>query len=341
MGYGRELCDVVTSKEDVAAFLFRVYLSCSTCIFFSSPNTSTNLQTLIQHITKHTIMTLKTIYIVRHGYRSNWLPLDQQVPPPTGVDSDPPLAPHGVQQSHELADFFAKEIPQRGYQPPQMVFSSPFYRCVETIHPTADRLNLQVHPERGLGEWFKPDRAIIPVPASHETLNSFFNTVPSKMDWVWDTVIPSLSGETEESIFTRCQNFWVAFIPKFEEQYPNIESIVLVTHAATKIALGMALAGYSGVRDYLGEKDGGDGKTTRIGGSTCSVDGYKRVGEDSQHWNMFMNAETSFLSMGAEMDWHYATSQFEAGSQEDIEYRKKLQEAQDRANQLHARHCRL
>lgn len=287
-------------------------------------------------------MTLKTVYIVRHGYRSNWLPLEQQIAPPTGIDSDPPLAPHGVDQANELANFFTEYLPEHGLPSPQMIFTSPFYRCVETIHPTAKKLGLNVHPERGLGEWFKPNREIIPVPADHSILNKFFDSVPSDMDWLWDTVIPNISGETEDSIFKRCQKFWDLFIPKFEVKHPNVECIVLVTHAATKIALGMSLAGYSNVRDYLIEKDGGDGKTTRIGGSTCSVDGYKRVDDiDPKNWNLFMNAETSFLSLGAEMDWHFATSQFEAGSKEDIEYRKKLQREQELANLLHARQCKI
>ncbi|ODQ46909.1 hypothetical protein PICMEDRAFT_33339 [Pichia membranifaciens NRRL Y-2026] len=285
-------------------------------------------------------MTLKTVYIVRHGYRSNWLPLEQQVAPPTGVDSDPPLAPHGVDQAKELAVFLSRDLAARQLPVPQMIFSSPFYRCVETIHPTAQALGLEIHPERGLGEWFKPNRQVVPVPVDHAMLHTFFETVPSDMDWLWDTVVPSVKGETEESIFQRCQTFWARFIPKFEQKHPDVECIVLVTHAATKIALGMALAGYGSTREFLTEKDGGDGKTTRIGGSTCSVDAYRRnVAHNT--WNMFMNAETSFLSLGPEMDWHFATSQFEAGSKEDVEYRARLQQEQSQANSRHARQCKF
>lgn len=286
-------------------------------------------------------MTLKTVYIVRHGYRSNWLPLEQQAPPPTGIDSDPALAPHGVAQSLELEGFLTGGLKERGLPVPQMIFSSPFYRCIETINPTAEKLSLAIHPERGLGEWFKPNRKIVPVPADNLRLNSFFKSVPSDMDWLWDTVVPNEAGETEEEIFERCKTFWAKFIPKFESRHPGVETIVLVTHAATKIALGMALTGYSSVRDHLTAKDGGDGKSTRIGGSTCSVDGYRRSGDGSKSWVLFMNAETSFLSHGAEMDWHFATSQFEAGSKEDVEYRRKLQLAQDEANRRHARQCKL
>lgn len=283
-------------------------------------------------------MVLSTVYIVRHGYRSNWLPLDQQVPPPTGVDSDPPLAPHGVAQSKELCTYLTSGVAKEGLPVPQMAFSSPFYRCVETIMPTADALDLQIHIDRGLGEWFKPNRATIPIPATSEAMHKFFERVPSPAVWDWGTVIPSIAGETEEAIFNRCKTFWAEFIPKFEAQFPHVDSIVIVTHAATKISLGMSLLGYQSNRDYLEKKDMGDGKTTQIGGSTCSVDGYQRKGDE---WRLVKNSETGFLTNGAEMEWHYSSSQFEAGSKEDVEYRRKLQEEQDRVNQRNPRHCRL
>jgi transcription factor C subunit 7 len=286
-------------------------------------------------------MTLKTVYIVRHGYRSNWLPLDQQIAPLTGIDSDPPLAPHGITQANELANYLTNDLLQEGLPIPEMIFSSPFYRCIETIHPTAEKLNLIIHPERGIGEWFKPHRKIIPLPVDNKILHKFFNTVPEQMEWEWDTVIPSNLGETEDQIFKRCKEFWLKFIPKFELKYPEIESIVFITHAATKIALGMSLTGYSSVRDFLIEKDGGDGKTTRIGGSTCSVDIYQLENSTQNIWKLLINSETKFLSHGDEMNWHFATSQFEPGSKEDFEYRKKLQIEQDKANQRHARHCKL
>lgn len=283
-------------------------------------------------------MALSTVYIVRHGYRSNWLPLEQQVPPPTGVDSDPPLAPHGINQSKELAKFLTEDLQEIGLPTPELVFSSPFYRCVETITPTADALDLQINIDRGLGEWFKPNRSTIPIPANSEQMHKFFKRVPSKMVWAWDTVIPSVAGETEEAIFNRCKTFWSEFIPKLQSQYPEIKSIIIVTHAATKIALGMSLMGYSSNRDVLHPKDKGDGETTRLGGSTCSVDAYQLTDDD---WRLALNSETKFMKNGAEMEWHFATSQFEAGSKEDVEYRRKLQEEQNKVNNRNARHCRL
>lgn len=210
-----------------------------------------------------------------------------------------------------------------------MIFSSPFYRCIETINPTAETLELAVNIDRGIGEWFKPNRGVIPMPVDNKTMKGFFKCV----DDVWtNTLIPSVEGETEMDIFNRCKLFWEKFIPRFESECPDVKSIVLVTHAATKIALGMSLMGYASVREFLLPKHGGDGKTTRIGGSTCGVDKYEKSQQD---WNMVQNDKTDFLSLGSEMNWHFATSQFEAGSKEDLEYRRRLQREQEEANRRH------
>ncbi|GMF01650.1 unnamed protein product [Ambrosiozyma monospora] len=125
-------------------------------------------------------MTLKRIYIARHGYGANWLPIDQQPENPTGIDSDPPLAPHGVDQSKEMGEYFYN-LPEE--EQPQLIFTSPFYRCVETVEPTAKNLKLQVFLERGVGEWYKPDRGVIPEPANHERLSKFFDNVSKEWDW--------------------------------------------------------------------------------------------------------------------------------------------------------------
>lgn len=68
-------------------------------------------------------MVVNTIYIARHGYRSNWLPEGPYPDPLTGIDSDVPLAEHGVQQAKELAHYLLSLDNQ-----PEAAFASPFYR---------------------------------------------------------------------------------------------------------------------------------------------------------------------------------------------------------------------
>ncbi|GMM32931.1 hypothetical protein DASC09_002560 [Saccharomycopsis crataegensis] len=260
-------------------------------------------------------MTLRSIYIVRHGYRSDWLPYT--VAPLTGIACDPPLAPHGVDQATELGEYLHDQaIPK-----PQLIFSSPFYRCVETANPAANRLHIPIFLEQGIGEWFKKNRGPIPDPPSLRILSTFFPTLSG--DWYDNSdVIADPTGEDEVDIFHRCQAFWKSFIPKVEEQYPEVESIMLVSHAATKIALGMALLGYDNAHQFLKPEHGGDGKNLRIDASTCSLDSYV-MDPVKKQWGVNFTGNTEFLTNGGEMGWHFATSKFVAGSKEEIEERKK------------------
>lgn len=256
-------------------------------------------------------MVLKNIYIARHGYRMNWLP-PPHPPNPTGIDSDPPLAPHGVEQAKELA----KYIGSLENDKPQFILSSPFYRCVETAEPISEELNIPIVLERGVGEWYKVGRGIVPEPANYDRLNKFFNHLASAEVWDRDNtvgVIPSLQGESEEDIMKRCQKFWQLFIPKFEAMYPDIENVLIVSHAATKIALGMSLLGFDNVLQSI------DDKGTILRAGACSLDKYTRTPEDK--WQIIMNGNCEFLSQGEEMNWNFHF-QFEAGSDEDIKARK-------------------
>jgi transcription factor C subunit 7 len=74
-------------------------------------------------------------------FRSNWTvdnstgTYHAHVLGPTGIPSDPALAGHGVKQSEELADKLVSIEP-----PIDIVYSSPYYRCLQTLRPTAERL---------------------------------------------------------------------------------------------------------------------------------------------------------------------------------------------------------
>ncbi|KAH8890749.1 PGAM-domain-containing protein [Thozetella sp. PMI_491] len=81
-------------------------------------------------------MTLEVIYVTRHGFRSNWLvdhttgQYSASIKTPTGVPSDPALTAHGVDQSKELAAHLLTVQP-----PIDRVYSSPYYRCLQTVEP--------------------------------------------------------------------------------------------------------------------------------------------------------------------------------------------------------------
>lgn len=256
-------------------------------------------------------MTIDKIYIARHGYRMNWLP-PPHPPNPTGIDSDPPLAPHGVEQAKELAKHI-KSFPSEDQ--PQFILSSPFYRCVETGEPISEALNIPIVLERGVGEWYKVGRGIIPEPADYDRLKSFFGHLSNEKEWHRDEtvgVIPSLQGETEDDIFQRCKLFWSKFIPIFEEKYPHVKNILIISHAATKIALGMSLMGFKDVFQYI------DDNNTLLRAAACSLDKYVR---NDDKWEIEVNGDCSFLTDGEEMNWNFHNG-FEAGSDEDIKARQ-------------------
>lgn len=257
-------------------------------------------------------MVLKTIYVARHGYRSNWLPQGPYPPPPTGIDSDVPLAEHGVDQAKELAQYIGS-LPRE--EQPQMILSSPFYRCVQTSEPIVKKLNVPFALERGIGEWYKPDREVIPEPASVERLSALFPEVTIDTEWSKSPlVVPSNRGETEQEVFERSGAFLKRFIARINGDYPHVERVLLVTHAATKQSMGMKLMGYKDVRAAI------DREGTVLRNASCSIDKFSHI-RGSDLWELKMNGNTDFLTNGAEMDWNFALG-FEAGSDADIRARR-------------------
>ncbi|KAL2822324.1 histidine phosphatase superfamily [Aspergillus cavernicola] len=120
-------------------------------------------------------MPLDTIYLTRHGHRLNWTidhktgTYTSQFPTPTGNPSDPTLTSHGVWQAQELATHVVSE---NVGPKPWRVYSSPFWRCLQTIQPSVEVLGaekgrdgdgrggvdeaaeFEIRVENGLGEWF-------------------------------------------------------------------------------------------------------------------------------------------------------------------------------------------
>ena len=282
-------------------------------------------------------MAIKTIYLLRHGYRSNWLP-EPHPESPTGIEADVLLAEHGLEQAEELSEYFKTN---EDLIKPQLILSSPFIRCIETIRPLSKALDLEIIIERGLGEWFKKERAVektvidgkeeltVPLPANLELLQKVFAKDNLKMNKYWNLYTPNIKGETQQDIQERAVKGLPLIITKIEEEYPELEHILICTHAATKIALGMAMLGY----DNLTEKfqDILEGQPDHIRAGSCSLDKFttppiiqgKNVDFYQRDWIMTMNGNTSFLSKGEEMHWDF-TNGFEAGSDADIKYRQEI-----------------
>ena len=78
---------------------------------------------------------------------------------PTGIPSDPALASYGEKQAEELANHILTLQP-----PVDAIYSSPFYRCLQTIKPVVEKLSAQqvvkkVKVENGLGYFMSTQEA--------------------------------------------------------------------------------------------------------------------------------------------------------------------------------------
>ncbi|EGW29959.1 uncharacterized protein SPAPADRAFT_63583 [Spathaspora passalidarum NRRL Y-27907] len=263
-------------------------------------------------------MTIKQIYIARHGFRANWAP-PPHPPNPTGIDSDPPLAPHGVTQSQQLAGYLSS-LPLE--ERPQFILSSPFYRCVETCAAISKMLDCKVAIERGISEWFRKQRKTKPIPADYKQLNHFFpDVLIDEEEWPRDRsvgVIPNTEGEDYDEVYDRCKQFVKKFIPIFEAKYPQIENVLIVSHAASAIAVGSALLELNSLVDFIDE----DKNMIRAG--ACSVSKYVRVTnpDSEKKWEIVMNGNCEFLTDGEEMNWDFRTG-VEAGSADDLKLREQ------------------
>lgn len=91
-------------------------------------------------INKHRLSWI-TLTLLQH--RLNWTidlrtgTYKSQFPTPTGNPADPTLTSYGVRQSHELAYHIASP---EFHPKPFRIYSSPFYRCLQTIQPSVEEL---------------------------------------------------------------------------------------------------------------------------------------------------------------------------------------------------------
>lgn len=169
---------------------------------------------------------LETIYITRHGFRSNW-ENTKWSPSPTGIDADPALSSHGVAQSRELAKHL------QAIQPPiDRIYSSPFYRCVQTINHTAEALDQPIFIDNGIGEWYGVTRADHPSPATIPVLKKFFPRIEESYR---PSLVPSTKGETMADIHERVEKAVNIIIRDAEAHH--CKTILLCTHAATNVSV--------------------------------------------------------------------------------------------------------
>lgn len=257
-------------------------------------------------------------------FRSNWV-VDHQtgqytasIPSPTGIPSDPALAGKGVDQAKELAAHFKTLEP-----PIQRFYSSPFYRCIQTILPAVKAISAttsnpethKVRGENGVGEWYGMARFDHPSPAEPKLLKSLFEEYDDEYK---PFIKPNTNGERIDQLHDRTAYALHKIIDKSDKE--GVRAIVICTHAATLIAMGRVLTGV--MPDDVGEEDfrpftcgltrfvrkskkstaqGGTQEWTGPGSPIPRIR-WKGAGVGGG-WELRENGDCSFLSGGEERGW--------------------------------------
>ncbi|KAF2858679.1 phosphoglycerate mutase-like protein [Piedraia hortae CBS 480.64] len=257
-------------------------------------------------------MVLEVIYIVRHGYRSNWTidpftgEYKSHIISPTGIPSDPALTSYGVMQSQELA------VHLRGLDIDR-VYSSPYYRCLQTITPYVLSTSRGAHlaVDTGLGEFYGKAAFDHPQPAPLHVLKTHFPHIDAQIH----DIVPNIKGETIQELHGRVARCLEGIIRRLDDDPRCPRSVLICTHAAVMIVAGRALTGK--MPDDIQQED--------FGAATCALSKFARksMGEGqgslrSQRigdcfdwrdrgiaggWACEMNGDCSFLSGGQERPW--------------------------------------
>ncbi|KHN96224.1 phosphoglycerate mutase family protein [Metarhizium album ARSEF 1941] len=191
------------------------------------------------------------------------------IPSPTGIQGDPALTSHGIDQAKELARHLETLDPAV-----EKVYSSPFYRCLQTMVPFMDlqreklgarnrqsvppsaaaaaaadddetpkslltgTVVTKTLPEHGIREWFGSAPFDHPEPAAPRVLKAMF---PWYDESYMSTARPSAKGETLEQLHQRITKALRGIIRQCDAD--GTRAIVLCSHAAVIILIGRILTG--------------------------------------------------------------------------------------------------
>lgn len=210
--------------------------------------------------------------MTRHGFRSPWSVdpstgnYTASIRSPTKLPTDPALASHGVEQANELATHLLDVNP-----PIEQVYSSPYYRCMQTIQPfvrSLRRIQTQsfgnvsaksppgIRVELGLSEWYGLAPFEHPSSAPLDELQSFFPEID--VDYT-SSLAPSRHGESLPQLHDRVAKVIDLIIRRSDRE--GHKAVLVCTHAAVVIALGRVLTGQM---------------ETDFGAFTCGLSKYKR-----------------------------------------------------------------
>ncbi|KAI0128830.1 phosphoglycerate mutase [Xylariales sp. AK1849] len=251
--------------------------------------------------------TLEFIHVVRHGFRPAFTvdaatgKYTSAIPSPTGIPTDPPLTSYGVDQANDLASHLLKLDP-----PIDQVYSSPFYRCLQTISPfvarhnttsanneSASHVSNPVGPlatlrvENGLSEWFGLAPWAHPASAPLSKLQEFFPEIET--DYASQLTPPS-NGESLSQLYDRVAAAIGAIITQCDQE--GRKAVVVCTHAAVVIVLGRILTGH--VPENVAEED--------FAAYTCGLSTYRRPRGSIGHGPATLSGKGGQMTLGERVD---------------------------------------
>ncbi|OBZ88660.1 Transcription factor tau subunit [Choanephora cucurbitarum] len=219
-------------------------------------------------------MGVKDIWVVRHGFREDWVNPDP--PLPTGLPNDPPLSRVGRQQAKELADFLSDKSIDR-------IYSSPFYRVLETVRPFAEATETPVFVDYSMAEWYGKAHDHYLPPALLSELERLF-PIQSHTSSI---ALPE-GIETAHDCHVRVKRGIDQLLAKLNAEPHPPKTILLAGHAASAIC---AVRGLIGDANYP---------------VRCGVCSLSHLVHQDGTWQLVANGDYRHLSEGEQRHWTFS-----------------------------------
>jgi len=244
---------------------------------------------------------------------------------PTGIPTDPALTSYGEKQAEQLGEHIATLHPQLS-----QIYSSPYYRCLQTLKPGVERLlkrgySRGVIVDNGFEEWYGEtgDHREHPRPAPFEELRDAHFPSLQLRQLERAVIKSSRFGESIQQLHERIAYALHRIIELADRD--GATSILICTHAAAMIAIGRTLTGT--MPEDVDTEDfkcftAGLSRYDRTGGVSVPTGevalwdaarerdipdvGWKDGKGIMGGWDCVLNSDCSFLDGGEERGWHFS-----------------------------------
>jgi len=206
----------------------------------------------------------QTVWLVRHGLREDHQKFGVAESRRIHID-DPELSDNGEKQAQELAEYFANKKVAH-------IFCSPFLRCLQTIEPVVERLNLPLKIEYGIRESFTEFKREPQIMTPAEMCAQF-----PKIDKTYVSQVNPHFPETLDEMSKRV----ALTIKKIVNQFNG--NLLFLGHQSSAVA---------GTRTLLNKTS----DELQLGCPPTGIFELQRPDYQSNDWKMIGNAEISHLS---------------------------------------------